>query len=191
MPSFNENVDIRGHDLVVYDDSNTEIARLDHEGNLVVHDELEGSGVGLEILKFLAEAAELTVGAPGRLLPGQEPPGSPVDIPPVFLAGRSGTVRVMGRQDGEAVLLRGDDARVEIGSQSRVSGRARQLGARRRACRRCAGGGVRRKRGQSGIFSSVTPTVATSFAWTATTGRVSVGVDGAEGHLVVRTRGRP
>jgi hypothetical protein len=47
MPSFNENVDIRGHDLVVYDDSNTEIARLDHEGNLVVHDELEGSGVGL------------------------------------------------------------------------------------------------------------------------------------------------
>ncbi|GAA0948926.1 hypothetical protein [Virgisporangium aurantiacum] len=110
MPTFDEDVTIERHDLILDDAAGNETARLDRTGNLSIHGEADGRRT--EVLKFRAGTARLTVGAPGVPFEVDVPgPGGGVG----WLPGRPGSVHVMGDGEDETILLRGSDATVHAG----------------------------------------------------------------------------
>jgi hypothetical protein len=96
VPTFDEDVVIDQHSLVLQDAGGEEMARLDHDGDLVIRRRSFGSLP--EILHFVGASGELTI---GQARGGSRP-------------GLAGTIRVLNNS-GEAIELRGADSTVQIG----------------------------------------------------------------------------
>jgi hypothetical protein len=180
MPRFKEDVTIVAHALVLNDESGAEIARLDQEGNLVMQGALPPRRA--EILRFLAATAELTIGTPGVDIDVDDP----LEDPGTHLPGRPGTVRVMGDADLEAILLRGADATVQVGTGD-VAGNLVILSGSRREVFRVEGAAVHvGAEDAPGEVLVRDDAGREAFHLDGSTATLEVGVIGNEGDVTVR-----